>query len=409
LTFAQTINPRSERQLPPPPVALLSENLGDQMSDDATRGAVGFALPTGTVIFVMTDVQGSTRAWERSAADMSAAVARHYEILDMAVSAHRGVRPLEQGEGDSVVAAFSRRASDAVAAALDAQRALAGEEWPAETQLRVRMAVHSGVERAPLSAATGQEATRGGRWAYLRAGPRRLRVNYEPAGLLRELHDAVTGVRDEVPTRWLPLGLSQQATVHRPSVHTRAKELTSMDMDRSRRRMAIVAAATAGAVGLFVALPASAQTNDGELVADNPGCADIAPEGTTWIELKVDPPADDEFTDDTLTVNIDISDTDDGQVFDWESNIGVDAVIAKGGPDANVYFYDPESTGDSGLHAPVNASGMFAGLSHISFCYDTETTPPTTPTTSPTTTVPSAGLPAAPVAQPVAGQPTFTG
>jgi hypothetical protein len=181
-----------------------------------------------------------------------------------------------------------------------------------------------------------------------------------------------------------------------------------MDMDRSRRRMAIVAAATAGAVGLFVALPASAQTNDGELVADNPGCADIAPEGATWIELKVDPPTD-EFTDDTLTVNIDISDTDDGQVFDWESNIGVDAVIAKGGPDANVYFYDPESTGDSGLHAPVNASGMFAGLSHISFCYDTETTPPTTPTTSPTTTVPSAGLPAAPVAQPVAGQPTFTG
>jgi hypothetical protein len=108
--------------------------------------------------------------------------ARQYEILDLAVSAHRGVRPLEQGEGDSVVAAFSRRASDAVAAALDAQRALAGEEWPAETQLRVRMAVHSGVERAPLSAATGQEATRGGRWAYLRAGPRRLRVNYELDG-----------------------------------------------------------------------------------------------------------------------------------------------------------------------------------------------------------------------------------
>jgi predicted ATPase/class 3 adenylate cyclase/DNA-binding CsgD family transcriptional regulator len=113
------------------------------MSDDATPGAAGFALPTGMVTFVMTDIEGSTRAWERSAADMSAAVARQYEILDLAVSAHGGVRPLEQGEGDSVVAAFSR-ASDAVAAAFDAQRALASEEWPPEATLRVRMAVHTG-------------------------------------------------------------------------------------------------------------------------------------------------------------------------------------------------------------------------------------------------------------------------
>ena len=117
--------------------------MGDLMSDDATPSSAGFALPTGMVTFVLTDIEGSTRAWERSPADMSAAVARQYEILDLAVSTHRGVRPLEQGEGDSVVAAFSR-ASDAVAAALDAQLALAGEEWPVGAGLRVRMAVHTG-------------------------------------------------------------------------------------------------------------------------------------------------------------------------------------------------------------------------------------------------------------------------
>ena len=117
--------------------------MGDLMSDDATPSSAAFALPTGMVTFVMTDIEGSTRAWERSAAEMSAAVARQYEILDRAVSAHRGVRPLEQGEGDSVVAAFSR-ASDAVAAAFDAQRALASEEWPVTAELRVRMAVHTG-------------------------------------------------------------------------------------------------------------------------------------------------------------------------------------------------------------------------------------------------------------------------
>ncbi len=78
-------------------------------------------LPTGTVSFLMTDIEGSTRAWMREAGAMPAAVSRHYEILDEAVAAHGGVRPVEQGEGDSVVAAFSR-ASDAVAAAVTAQQ-----------------------------------------------------------------------------------------------------------------------------------------------------------------------------------------------------------------------------------------------------------------------------------------------
>jgi hypothetical protein len=105
--------------------------------------------------------------------------------------------------------------------------------------------------------------------------------------------------------------------------------------------------------------------------------------GTTT--LKVEPVTDGTFSDGTLTVTIDVRDTAAGQVFDWTSNIGVDVVIAKGGPNANVYTYVGESTGDTGLHAPANASGKFAGLSHISFCYDADQ-PPTTPTTTPTST-----------------------
>ena len=70
---------------------------------------------------------------------MGAGIARHYEILDAAVTGHGGVRPVEQGEGDSVVAAFARP-SDAVAAAIEAQtRLLAELDW-----LSVRMAVHTG-------------------------------------------------------------------------------------------------------------------------------------------------------------------------------------------------------------------------------------------------------------------------
>jgi LPXTG-motif cell wall-anchored protein len=109
------------------------------------------------------------------------------------------------------------------------------------------------------------------------------------------------------------------------------------------------------------------------------------PEGLN--ELKVEPVEDGTFADDNgpLTVMIDVRDTADGQVFDWTSNIGVDVVIVKGGNASNVYTYDPESTGDTGLHAPVNPSGGFAGLSHISFCYDVEQETTTTSTTTSTT------------------------
>jgi hypothetical protein len=169
------------------------------------------------------------------------------------------------------------------------------------------------------------------------------------------------------------------------------QRVNSRDRVTVRRSLVIGLAAIAGAVALFTVLPASATHVNPTTAPGNPSC----PAGTTT--LKVEPVADGTFTDGTLVVTIDVRDTADGQVFDWTSNIGVDQVIAKGGPTANIYTYDPESTGDTGLHAPANASGRFAGLSHISFCYDadqppttppttTPTTPPTTPTTTPTST-----------------------
>ena len=103
-----------------------------------------FALPIGTVTFLLTDIEGSTKAWAAAPHLMGPAVARHYDILDAAVSAHGGVRPQEQGEGDSIVAAFSR-SSDALRAAVDAQSRLTEEPWPDGTPtIRVRMAIHTG-------------------------------------------------------------------------------------------------------------------------------------------------------------------------------------------------------------------------------------------------------------------------
>jgi class 3 adenylate cyclase len=100
-------------------------------------------VPAGSVTFLLTDVDGSTGLCEHAPTVMPEAIARHYEILDEAIARHAGVRPVQQGEGDSVLAAFSR-ARDAVAAALDAQRVLLAEDWAAGAGLRVRIALHTG-------------------------------------------------------------------------------------------------------------------------------------------------------------------------------------------------------------------------------------------------------------------------
>jgi predicted ATPase/class 3 adenylate cyclase len=98
-------------------------------------------LPTGTVTFLFTDVEGSTRLWEEQPDAMKGALARHDEILLAAVLDHGG--HIVKTRGDGVHAVFST-AADAVVAAVDAQLALAAEPWPGATPLHVRMGLHTG-------------------------------------------------------------------------------------------------------------------------------------------------------------------------------------------------------------------------------------------------------------------------
>jgi class 3 adenylate cyclase len=79
-------------------------------------------LPTRTVTLLLADVEGATRLWETQPGATTAAIARLDDTLTDLIAAHHGVRPVEQGEGDSFVLAFAR-ASDAVACALELQRA----------------------------------------------------------------------------------------------------------------------------------------------------------------------------------------------------------------------------------------------------------------------------------------------
>jgi predicted ATPase/class 3 adenylate cyclase len=98
-------------------------------------------LPSGTVTFLFTDIEGSTALWERDRQVTAAAIARHVVLLDAAIHAYGGVH--FKTVGDAVQAAFPT-APAAIAAALDAQRALLAEDWGELGPLRVRMAVHAG-------------------------------------------------------------------------------------------------------------------------------------------------------------------------------------------------------------------------------------------------------------------------
>jgi predicted ATPase/class 3 adenylate cyclase len=123
------------------------------------------ALPTGTVTFMFTDIEGSTRLVQDLGDRWPGILETHNDLARQALAAHEGV--LVRTEGDAVFAAFEQ-AADGVAAAVDFQRALDGASWPDDGVIRVRIGLHTGagvlgggdyvgldVHRAARIAATG--------------------------------------------------------------------------------------------------------------------------------------------------------------------------------------------------------------------------------------------------------------
>ena len=105
--------------------------------------------PVGTVTFLFTDIEGSTRLARATGAVWQDVLGAHHDAVERAIERHGGY--VDAIEGDAFVGAFAD-ARGAVDAALDAQRALAAAAWPREIEpLRVRMGVHTGyVERTEL-------------------------------------------------------------------------------------------------------------------------------------------------------------------------------------------------------------------------------------------------------------------
>jgi class 3 adenylate cyclase len=99
-------------------------------------------LPTGTVTFLFTDLEVSTRLWDLEPDAMQAALARHDEILREGITAQGG--QVVKGRGDGVHAVFAT-ADAAVRAAIDCQLAMDAEVWAVSEPLRVRIGLHTGV------------------------------------------------------------------------------------------------------------------------------------------------------------------------------------------------------------------------------------------------------------------------
>jgi predicted ATPase/class 3 adenylate cyclase len=144
-----------ERLLADDLAVLLSESFaGAAASSEASPGGlaedVEAGLPAGTVTFLLTDIEDSTRLWETVPEAMGEALERHNELLATVIGEHGGVVVSSGGEGDSFFAVFPSAVA-AVEAAGECQLALAGEVWPAGAVLRVRMGLHTGEARAPGS------------------------------------------------------------------------------------------------------------------------------------------------------------------------------------------------------------------------------------------------------------------
>ncbi|MDQ3938544.1 MAG: adenylate/guanylate cyclase domain-containing protein, partial [Chloroflexota bacterium] len=119
-------------------------------------------LPTGTVTFLFTDIEGSTRLLARLGEQYEPVLSAHAQTLRGAITDHGGTEV--STEGDSFFAVFTS-AVDAVRAVTAAQRALASHGWPEEAAVRVRMGLHSGEGRLGGDNYVGMDVHRAARIA----------------------------------------------------------------------------------------------------------------------------------------------------------------------------------------------------------------------------------------------------
>ncbi|WP_442368494.1 BTAD domain-containing putative transcriptional regulator [Mycobacterium sp.] len=124
---------------------------------------------TRAVTFLLTDIEGSTAAWEADADAMAVALARHDELIEQVVTSRGGRLIKTRGEGDATFSVFDRP-SAATAAAIELQEAIVGEPWTLREPMRIRVALHTGEAEFRDGDYFGRAVNRAARLRSLAAG-----------------------------------------------------------------------------------------------------------------------------------------------------------------------------------------------------------------------------------------------
>jgi predicted ATPase/class 3 adenylate cyclase len=188
-------------------------------------------LPSGTVTFLLTDVEGSTALWEEAPGAMRVALARHDALFEHAVIEHHGVHIRPRGEGDSRFAVFVS-ARRAVAAALAIQLSFAGGPWPTPRPIKVRIGIHTGEAELRDGDYYGSAVNRCARLRGIGHGGQTL-LSEATASLVREGVPGGTLLRDLGTYRLKDLSQPErvfQLTV--PDLPAEFPRLTSLDLHR---------------------------------------------------------------------------------------------------------------------------------------------------------------------------------
>ncbi|MGH2714973.1 MAG: ATP-binding protein, partial [Thermoleophilaceae bacterium] len=163
-------------------------------------------LPSGTVTFLFTDIEGSTRLLTALGDRYAPLLERHGKILRDAIGQHGGT--VVSTEGDSFFAVFGS-APEALRAAVDAQRGLAAEAWPMGSPIRVRMGLHSGEGRLGGDNYVGLDVHRAARIAAAGFGGQVL-LSDATKGLVRQELPEGVALRDLGEHRFRDLSLAER-------------------------------------------------------------------------------------------------------------------------------------------------------------------------------------------------------
>ena len=183
--FVQSVVRTSTQPMAPAPA--------EQEPAPTVKPVLEVPLPTGTLTFLLTDIEGSTTFWELHPTTMQSAIARHDALMDELLARHGGRQVKERGEGDSILAVFTSPSS-ALTAVCALQAALLAEPWPAQTPLQVRMGLHTGEAELRGIGYYGVTVNRTARIRSLAHG-RQILVSQATADLVRQVLPAGTSLR----------------------------------------------------------------------------------------------------------------------------------------------------------------------------------------------------------------------